>query len=69
MSEYTRKTMLWQNQIGAPPGYVGYDDGQTGSGQLVNRTRKTIQIAVILFVRSCKKTHKECDDNIATSNG
>ena len=35
MSEYQEKHSV-AKLIGAPPGYVGYDDGTTGAGQLVN---------------------------------
>jgi len=62
--------------IGAPPGYVGYDDGATGSGQLVNELEKHPN-AVILF-DEVEKAHRDVmtillqamDDAVITaSNG
>jgi len=75
MSEYQEKHAV-AKLIGAPPGYVGYDDGQTGSGQLVNELEKHPN-AVILF-DEVEKAHKDVmtillqamDDAVITaSNG
>ena len=75
MSEYQEKHAV-SKLIGAPPGYVGYDDGQTGSGQLVNELEKHPN-AVILF-DEVEKAHKDVmtillqamDDAVITaSNG
>ena len=75
MSEYQEKHAV-AKLIGAPPGYVGYDDGQTGSGQLVNELEKHPN-AVVLF-DEVEKAHKDVmtillqamDDAVITaSNG
>jgi len=75
MSEYQEKHAV-AKLIGAPPGYVGYDDGQTGAGQLVNELEKHPN-AVILF-DEVEKAHKDVmtillqamDDAVITaSNG
>ena len=75
MSEYQEKHAV-AKLIGAPPGYVGYDDGQTGSGQLINELEKHPN-AVILF-DEVEKAHKDVmtillqamDDAVITaSNG
>tara|TARA_A100001011_G_scaffold164606_1_gene173231 strand:+ start:1755 stop:3968 length:2214 start_codon:yes stop_codon:yes gene_type:complete len=75
MSEYQEKHAV-AKLIGAPPGYVGYDDGQTGSGQLINELEKHPN-AVILF-DEVEKAHRDVmtillqamDDAVITaSNG
>ena len=75
MSEYQEKHSV-AKLIGAPPGYVGYDDGQTGSGQLINELEKHPN-AVILF-DEVEKAHRDVmtillqamdDATITSSNG
>ena len=75
MSEYQEKHSV-AKLIGAPPGYVGYDDGQTGSGQLINELEKHPN-AVILF-DEVEKAHRDVmtillqamdDASITASNG
>ena len=75
MSEYQEKHAV-AKLIGAPPGYVGYDDGATGSGQLINELEKHPN-AVILF-DEVEKAHRDVmtillqamDDAVITaSNG
>ena len=75
MSEYQEKHAV-AKLIGAPPGYVGYDDGTTGSGQLINELEKHPN-AVILF-DEVEKAHRDVmtillqamDDAVITaSNG
>jgi ATP-dependent Clp protease ATP-binding subunit ClpA len=75
MSEYQEKHSV-AKLIGAPPGYVGYDDGTTGSGQLINELEKHPN-AVLLF-DEVEKAHKDVmtillqamDDAVITaSNG
>jgi len=75
MSEYQEKHSV-AKLIGAPPGYVGYDDGQTGSGQLINELEKHPN-AVILF-DEVEKAHRDVmtillqamdDSTITASNG
>tara|TARA_E500000318_G_scaffold28099_1_gene28304 strand:- start:2511 stop:4727 length:2217 start_codon:yes stop_codon:yes gene_type:complete len=75
MSEYQEKHAV-AKLIGAPPGYVGYDDGTTGSGQLINELEKHPN-AIILF-DEVEKAHKDVmtillqamDDAVITaSNG
>ena len=75
MSEYQEKHSV-AKLIGSPPGYVGYDDGNTGSGQLINELEKHPN-AVILF-DEVEKAHKDVmtillqamDDAVITaSNG
>ena len=71
MSEYQEKHSV-AKLIGAPPGYVGYDDG--GSGQLVNELEKHPN-AVILF-DEVEKAHRDVmtillqamDDAVITSS-
>ena len=73
MSEYQEKHAV-AKLIGAPPGYVGYDDGQTGSGQLINELEKHPN-AVILF-DEVEKAHRDVmtillqamDDAVITSS-
>ena len=73
MSEYQEKHSV-AKLIGAPPGYVGYDDGNTGSGQLINELEKHPN-AVLLF-DEVEKAHKDVmtillqamDDAIITSS-
>lgn len=75
MSEYQEKHAV-SKLIGAPPGYVGYDDGQTGSGQLINELEKHPN-AVVLF-DEVEKAHRDVmtillqamdDATISASNG
>jgi len=75
MSEYQEKHSV-AKLIGAPPGYVGYDDGQTGSGQLINELEKHPN-AVILF-DEVEKAHRDVmtillqamdDATLTSSNG
>ena len=75
MSEYQVKHAV-AKLIGAPPGYVGYDDGTTGSGQLINELEKHPN-AVVLF-DEVEKAHRDVmtillqamDDAVITaSNG
>lgn len=75
MSEYQEKHAV-AKLIGAPPGYVGYDDGTTGSGQLINELEKHPN-AVVLF-DEVEKAHRDVmtillqamDDAVITaSNG
>lgn len=47
MSEYQEKHSV-AKLIGAPPGYVGYDDGTTGGGLLINDIEKNPN-CIILF--------------------
>ncbi len=71
MSEYQEKHSV-AKLIGAPPGYVGYDDG--GSGQLINELEKRPN-AVILF-DEVEKAHRDVmtillqamDDAVVTSS-
>ena len=73
MSEYQEKHSV-AKLIGAPPGYVGYDDGNTGSGQLINELEKHPN-AVILF-DEVEKAHRDVmtillqamDDAVITSS-
>mgnify|MGYP001161332526 FL=1 len=73
MSEYQEKHSV-AKLIGAPPGYVGYDDGTTGSGQLINELEKHPN-AVILF-DEVEKAHRDVmtillqamDDAVITSS-
>jgi len=75
MSEYQEKHSV-AKLIGAPPGYKGYDDGQTGSGQLINELEKHPN-AVILF-DEVEKAHRDVmtillqamdDATVTASNG
>ena len=75
MSEYQEKHSV-AKLIGAPPGYVGYDDGQTGSGHLINELEKHPN-AVILF-DEVEKAHQDVmtillqamdDATLTSSNG
>jgi ATP-dependent Clp protease ATP-binding subunit ClpA len=75
MSEYQEKHSV-AKLIGAPPGYVGYDDGQTGSGHLINELEKHPN-AVILF-DEVEKAHRDVmtillqamdDATLTSSNG
>lgn len=47
MSEFMEKHAV-SRMIGAPPGYVGYSDGQAGSGMLINTLEKNPH-CVLLF--------------------
>ena len=75
MSEYQEKHSV-AKLIGAPPGYVGYDDGQTGSGQLINELEKHPN-CVLLF-DEVEKAHRDVmtillqamdDASLTSSNG
>ena len=47
MSEYQERHSV-SRLIGAPPGYMGYDEGGAGSGELINKLKETPN-AVMLF--------------------
>jgi len=47
MSEYQERHSV-SRLIGAPPGYMGYDEGGAGSGELINKLKETPN-AVLLF--------------------
>ena len=47
MSEYQERHSI-SRLIGAPPGYMGYDEGGAGSGELINKLKETPN-AVMLF--------------------
>jgi len=47
MSEYQERHSI-SRLIGAPPGYMGYDEGGAGSGELINKLKETPN-AVLLF--------------------
>lgn len=56
MSEYQEKHSI-AKLIGAPPGYVGYEDANTGGGVLINEIEKNPH-AVVLF-DEIEKAHKD----------
>ena len=75
MSEYQEKHSV-AKLIGAPPGYVGYDDGQTGSGQLINELEKHPNAAILFH--EVEKAHRDVmtillqamdDATLTSSNG
>ena len=75
MSEYQEKHTV-AKLIGAPPGYVGYDDGATGGGKLINDIEKNPN-AVMLF-DEIEKAHPDVSNillsvmdegKITSSNG
>ena len=75
MSEYQEKHSV-AKLIGAPPGYVGYDDGQTGSGQLINELEKHPNAAILFD--EVEKAHRDVmtillqamdDATLTSSNG
>ena len=47
MSEYQERHSV-SRLIGAPPGYMGYDEGGSGSGELINKLKETPN-AILLF--------------------
>jgi ATP-dependent Clp protease ATP-binding subunit ClpA len=73
MSEYQEKHAA-SKLIGAPPGYVGYDDGQLGGGLLINDLEKNPN-CVILF-DEIEKAHPDVtnvllslmDEGVVTSS-
>lgn len=73
MSEYMEKHSV-SKLIGSPPGYVGYGDGGTGSGKLINDVEKTPH-CVLLF-DEIEKAHPDVfriflqvmEDGILTSS-
>lgn len=56
MAEYQEKHTV-AKLIGAPPGYVGYDDGASGGGKLINDIEKNPN-AVLLF-DEIEKSHPD----------
>lgn len=56
MSEFQEKHSL-SRLIGSPPGYVGYADGQTGSGALINALEQTPQC--VLLIDEVEKAHPD----------
>lgn len=74
MSEYMEKHSI-AKLIGSPPGYVGYEDGSGGSGQLINEISKTPYC--VLLLDEVEKAHPDImnillqimDDGKLTSGG
>ena len=75
MSEYQEKHTV-AKLIGAPPGYVGYDDGATGGGKLINDIEKNPN-SIMLF-DEIEKAHPDVSNillsvmdegKITSSNG
>lgn len=56
MSEFQEKHSL-ARLIGSPPGYVGYSDGNAGSGALINALEQTPQC--VLLIDEVEKAHPE----------
>jgi ATP-dependent Clp protease ATP-binding subunit ClpA len=56
MSEFQEKHSL-ARLIGSPPGYVGYSDGATGSGALINALEQNPQC--VLLMDEVEKAHPE----------
>ena len=56
MSEYMEKHSV-AKMIGAPPGYAGYSDGQSGSGILVNKIEENPYS--IVFLDEIEKAHPD----------
>lgn len=56
MSEFSEKHTI-SRLLGSPPGYVGYQDGQTGGGELINFLEKHAH-CVLLF-DEIEKSHPE----------
>lgn len=56
MSEYMEKYSV-AKMIGAPPGYVGYSDGQAGSGILINKIKENPYS--IIFLDEIEKAHPD----------
>lgn len=56
MSEFMEKHAV-SRLIGAPPGYVGYSDGQAGSGMLINTLERTPHC--ILLFDEVEKAHPD----------
>lgn len=73
MSEYQEKHSV-SKLIGSPPGYVGYNDGNQGSGLLINKLEETP--SCVLLLDEIEKAHPEVlnillqvmDDGIITSS-
>lgn len=73
MSEYQEKHSV-SKLIGSPPGYVGYNDGNQGSGLLINKLEETPNC--VLLLDEIEKAHPEVlnillqvmDDGIVTSS-
>lgn len=73
MSEYMEKHSV-AKMIGAPPGYAGYSDGQSGSGILVNKIEENPYS--IVFLDEIEKAHPDVfniflqvmEDGILTSS-
>ena len=75
MSEYQEKHSV-AKLIGAPPGYVGYDDGATGGGKLINDIEKNPNS--IILMDEIEKAHPDVanillaimdDGKVTSSNG
>jgi ATP-dependent Clp protease ATP-binding subunit ClpA len=74
MSEYQERHSV-SGLIGAPPGYVGFDDGNVGGGKLISDISKN-PFAVILF-DEIEKAHPDVsnillqmlDEGVLTSSG
>lgn len=75
MSEYQEKHTV-AKLIGAPPGYVGYDDGATGGGKLINDIEKNPNS--IILMDEIEKAHPDVSNillsimdegKITSSNG
>ena len=47
MSEYQERHSV-SRLIGAPPGYMGYDEGGSGSGELINKLKETPNASVVV---------------------
>ncbi len=56
MSEYQERHTV-AKLIGAPPGYVGYDDGSQGNGKLINELEKTPNC--VLLLDEVEKAHPD----------
>lgn len=56
MSEFMEKHTV-ARLLGAPPGYVGYADGQAGSGALINALEQTPQC--VLLIDEVEKAHPD----------
>lgn len=75
MSEYQEKHSV-SKLIGAPPGYVGFSDGDIGSGQLINEVEKKPNS--VLLLDEIEKAHPDIsnillqimdDGYVTSSNG
>jgi ATP-dependent Clp protease ATP-binding subunit ClpA len=56
MSEFMEKHTV-SRLLGAPPGYVGYSDGQAGSGALINALEQSPQC--VLLIDEVEKAHPD----------